>query len=109
MSEIKAYTAEADIEGNRFVCLGTEDGAVKQATAGSKIIGATGFVGAAGGKTVDVNHSRLVEVQLGGTVAAGDDLISDAEGKAVKTSDGEAAAVALSSGTANAIIFVIMK
>ncbi|MFV0626155.1 MAG: hypothetical protein ACK5N8_02240 [Alphaproteobacteria bacterium] len=110
MNNIKAYTAGSDIEGNRFITFDTAEGVVKMATASSVVIGTTGYIGSVAEKIVDVDHNRLVEVQVGGTVAVGDGLISDANGKAVKAGEGVSPiAIALASGTADAIIFVLMK
>lgn len=129
MNTIKPYTAEADIEGHRFVAFGATEGGVKQAAAGNTVIGVTGFVGALANRTVDVEHGVLAEVQLADTVAQGDELAVGTDGKAVKaapattvsvlktdetpvtvTIPGDTVvAVALEAGAADAVISVRIK
>lgn len=50
----------------------------------AKLVGTIGKVGAPAGQMADVERTKVPRVQLGGTVAAGDQLTSDASGKAVK-------------------------
>lgn len=61
------------------------DGEVTQAAAGGdKLVGVAGQVGAdAAGDRIDINHAGVVPVEFGGNVAFGDELTSDANGKAV--------------------------
>lgn len=107
----KAYRAETAIEGHRFITFGTADGDVKMTTAKTDVvIGVSEFVGAKADRTVDICHSRRVEVQLGGTVVRGDELTAAADGQAVKAATGDKiAAIALNDGVKDDIITVLMK
>lgn len=107
----KAYHAESAIEGHRLITFGTADGEVKMTTAKTDVvIGVSEYIGAEQDQTVDVSHCRRVEVQLGGTVARGDELTAAADGKAVKAATGDKiAAIALNDGVSDDIITVLMK
>lgn len=108
---IKAYRAEAAIEGHRLITFGTEEGDVKMTAAKTDIvIGASNYIGSEADRTIDVDHGRRVEIQLAGTVARGDDLAAAADGKAAKAASGDkVVAVALNDGVENDIISVLMK
>jgi hypothetical protein len=68
---------------------GTDD-AVSQATAPSeKLYGVSGQLGAASGARLDVHLQGLVPVEYGATVAHGDPLTADAEGRAVPATFGD--------------------
>jgi hypothetical protein len=54
------------------------------AAATDPLVGTTGKLGAAAGELADVYRGGLGEVTLGGTVAAGDPLTSNAAAKAIK-------------------------
>ena len=84
---IKTMTAEAAVESNRIVKHGAADtGAIQATAASSKMFGVSNQYGAAAsGDDLDVVVSGIAEVELGGTVAAGDLLTSDAVGKAIAT------------------------
>lgn len=84
-SVIKSYVAEAAVEACRIVKYGAADGQVlKGAAAADKLVGvAAPSVDSAIGDQVDVVKSGPAEVRLGGAVARGDLLTSDANGKAV--------------------------
>ncbi len=58
---------------------------IQAAAATDALIGATGILGAASGERVDIHMGRIMEVEYGGTVTAGDWLTSDADGKAIAT------------------------
>lgn len=84
---IKAYQATAAIAPFRIAAFvePTVSNKVAQATAGTAILaGTTGKVGGAAGEMIDVTRVGIGSVQLGGTVATGDRLTSDANGMAIK-------------------------
>ena len=87
----KNYTAEAAILANRIVKAGAADYAVLQAagaTAADKSIGISTEIDSAIGERVDVVHEGIAELKLGGTVARGDPLTSDATGRGVAAAPG---------------------
>jgi hypothetical protein len=80
----KNYLAEGAISANRFVKVGAADYGVLQAAAvADKIIGITTEIDASSGERVDVVHEGIADLKLGGTVARGDLLTSDATGQGV--------------------------
>lgn len=80
----KSYTAEGAISANRFVKVGAADYGVLQAAAvADKIIGISTEIDAATGERTDVVHEGIADLKLGGTVARGDLLTSDATGQGV--------------------------
>jgi hypothetical protein len=82
----RARVAEAAIQGFRIVKAGTADmSAVPAAAATDKLLGTTDKLDHAIGEVADVAVIPVAQVRLGGTVAAGDALTSDANGKAVAT------------------------
>ena len=81
----KTMDAEGEIAPYRICAHGTADYAVKQATAATDaLVGTADELGLQPNGRVDVCMGWLPEVEAGGTLAAGDPLTSDAEGKAVK-------------------------
>lgn len=84
-SHARAYTAAAAIPARRFVKF-TADKTVGLATSATDdIIGVTADVGAdAAGDIVDVYRSGPAQVDFGGNVARGKEVVSDANGKAVQ-------------------------
>lgn len=86
MTEFRSYKAEAGVEGFRILKFGSANGtAVKASAATDKIIGTSDGLDKAAGELVDSAVGDVHEVRLGGTVARGDALTSDANGKAVAT------------------------
>lgn len=81
----KCYTADAAIAPYRIAKFGAADGNVAQGAAATDLlIGVVGRVAvAAAGDRVDVSRSGIREVEYGGAVARGDQLTSDANGKAI--------------------------
>lgn len=80
----KAYVAEAAIAAARIVKFGAADGQVVQAAAvGDKLIGVSNELAAAIGERCDIVRVGIADVQLGGAVARGDPITSDANGKGV--------------------------
>ena len=93
----KSYTAEGAIGANLIVKVGAADyGVLVAAAATDKLIGISTEVSAASGERLDVVHSGIADLKLGGTVARGDLLTSDASGQGVTA--------APSAGTNNRII-----
>ena len=81
----KNFEAEGEIGPYVIVTHGTADYAVKAATGATVALGGTtDELGKLSNGGVDVCTGGIPEVALGGTVAAGDPLTSDASGKAVK-------------------------
>lgn len=81
----KNFEAEGEIGPYVIVTHGTADYAVKAATGATvALVGTTDELGKLSNGRVDVSTGGIPEVALGGTVAAGDPLTSDASGKAVK-------------------------
>ena len=81
----KNFEAEGEIGPYVSVTHGTADYAVKAATGATvALVGTTDELGKLSNGRVDVCTGGIPEVALGGTVAAGDPLTSDASGKAVK-------------------------
>ncbi|RWC58913.1 capsid cement protein [Mesorhizobium sp.] len=84
---IRSYAASAAIAAFRFVAF--SDAANSQtiaqgAAATDPLIGVSDKMGGDVGDMVDVVRGGLASITLGGTVAAGDPLTSDASGKAIK-------------------------
>lgn len=107
----KSFTATGAIAPFRIVAFTVTDLKVAQAAAATdKLAGVTDSLGAtAAGQTVEVLQGGWGEVQLGGTVAAGDPLTSDANGKAVKATVAAATVksvigIAQKAGVANDIV-----
>ena len=81
----KNFEAEGEIGPYVIVTHGTADYAVKAATGATvALVGTRQNAGNLSNGRVDVCTGGIPEVALGGTVAAGDPLTSDASGKAVK-------------------------
>jgi len=80
----KSYLAEGAISANRIVKVGAADYGVLQAAAvGDKLIGISTEIDTASGERIDVVHEGIADLKLGGTVARGDLLTSDASGQGV--------------------------
>ena len=80
----KQYVAEAAINANRIVKYGTSDEFVVQGAAvGDAIFGVVENVAPALGERCDVVTHGIAEVKLGGTVARGGPITSDATGQGV--------------------------
>lgn len=84
---IRSYEASADVAGNRIVKFSDTASSSKVAQGAANtdpLMGVSDRMGASAGDMLDVHRAGLAPVQLGGTVAAGDKLTSDADGKAIK-------------------------
>ena len=86
---IKSYNAESAINPYTIVKFGANDlGVVSAAAATDKLVGVSREFGTASGEPVDVIHDGITYVKLGGTVARGDFLTSDATGQAITAAPG---------------------
>lgn len=87
----KSKDAGAAIAGYRFVKpSGSNDNEVIQAAAATdSICGISDALGADSGGRCDVHFSGQPELELGGSVSAGDLLTSDADGKGVEAASGK--------------------
>jgi len=102
----KSRDAGADVAPYRFVKPGGSDYAVVQAAAASdSIVGISDSLGGSSGGRVDVHKIGIGQIELGGSVTAGDLLTSDADGKGVIAATGNRfGAVAEVDGVAGDII-----
>lgn len=115
MDLIKSYYSAVPIFGRRFV-LQLADTVVGPAIANtSKIFGISGHLDADAGAPCDVHHAGIAELVLGGKVACGDLLTSDAAGAGVElsaamlaVSSARCGAMALQAGVAGDIIRVLV-
>jgi uncharacterized protein DUF2190 len=111
----KSYTAEGAISANRIVKVGAADWGVLQAAAvGDKSIGVSTEIDAASGERVDVVHEGIADLKLGGTVARGDLLTSDASGQGVTAApaggtNNRIVGMALVSGVSGDVIPVLVN
>ncbi len=85
----KTYTAGGTVNPYRLCKFGGADTTILQAAAATDaIIGVSGQIGAASGEVLDITLVGVGEVQAGGAITRGNQLTSDANGKAVVASDG---------------------
>lgn len=110
----KTYLAEGAIAARSIVRVGSSEGAIAQASAATDaILGVNERLDAGAGERVDIIHSGIVEVVLGGSVTYGDPLTADASGHAVKAApaagiNNQVVGKALTSGVAGDIIPVLI-
>lgn len=103
----KTLDAEGEIAPYRICAHGTNDYAAKQAAAATDaLMGTADELGKQANGRVDVCMGWMPEVEAGGTLAAGDPITSDANGKAVKATTGGSRIIgfAMSSASAGDII-----
>jgi len=102
------YTAEGAIPARRIAKYGTANDSRALATAATALAGITTDVGESeSGRRVDVQEDGECQLQLGQSVAAGDWLTSDSQGRGIIASPvDEVIARAKESGTENEIIRV---
>ncbi|UYZ84290.1 DUF2190 family protein [Entomomonas sp. E2T0] len=87
---ISAFMAITDIEANLIVATTGNDGEAKQATAATDyLLGTSSEIGVTQGRHVSVIRSGLSNVVYGGTIAIGDPVTSDAQGRAIKATAGD--------------------
>ena len=85
-SDFRGRLAEAAVERFRIVKIGAAVGScIKASSPTDKLLGTSDELAHVTGEMVDVAVGPVPFVKLGGTVAAGDALTSDANGKAVAT------------------------
>lgn len=110
-SLIKNYIAEGDIAAHSICKPGTVEGkAAINAGQDFNYLGVVDKLGGADGYRCDLTHGGISLVKLGGTVAFGDELVSDTSGTAIAKANGNAhenatvIGIALEAGTVGAII-----
>ena len=101
------FKAEEAIGKNLFVKAGTDTDKVKKGTAGAAVLGVSGDEDTASGSNIVVQTSGNVKVLAGGTIAVGDRIACDANGKAVAAgASTETYGVALTAGASGDLITV---
>ncbi len=113
----KSFNAVGAINANSIVKAGANDYDVLQsagATTADKSIGITTEVASASGERCDVILAGVADLKLGGTVARGDPITSDASGNGVTAAPGAGTnnrivGFALISGVSGDIIPVFMS
>jgi len=111
----KSHQAEGTINPFRIVRFGAADYGVLQASGPTDLsIGVSTEVDSTTGERTDVIHSGIADLRLGGTVARGQLITSDAQGRGVAAAPAAGAnnryiAVALISGVADDIIPVLLS
>ncbi len=106
----KSYLAEGAISASRIVKVGAADwGALQAAAVSDKLIGISTEIDSASGERIDVVQEGIADLKLGGTVARGDLLTSDASGQGVTAApaagtNNRVVGVALVSGVSGDII-----
>lgn len=84
---IRSFPCSADVAGNRIVKFSDVNASMKVAAgaaATDPLIGISDAMGGLNGGLVDVTLLGTANLKLGGTVAAGDPITSDANGAGVK-------------------------
>lgn len=90
----KNYTAESAVTKFRIVAFGSSEGQViHAASATAKSMGVSMELDADLGDRVDIARAGIADVEYGGTIAAGDVLTADSEGRAVVAAPGAGANV----------------
>lgn len=85
-SDFRGRLAEGTVEAYRIVKSGAAAGScVKASAATDKLLGTSDELDHVAGEMVDIAVGPVPKVRLGGTVAVGDWLTSDANGKAIAT------------------------
>jgi hypothetical protein len=94
----------------RIITAGVADDAVAQSTAGSeKLVAVSGQLGCATTERLDVYYQGCVPVEYGGTIANGDPITADADGRAVKAGpDDTVIGHAMEAGAADEIGSVLL-
>lgn len=105
--QIVTRTAETDCAQYLIAAMGSGLGKIVLADGDNTPIGAIVQPGdCKTGDRVDVMEAGIGELRLGGSVAPGDTLVSDANGQAVTGTSGKAIGIALDSGVMGDIIDV---
>lgn len=109
------YNAGGAIAKRRLVKFGADDKTVVQAAAAADLtIGASTDVDTAIGEPTDVIHDGLALVQAGGAITRGQEVTSDANGKAVAAApaagvNNRIAGIALQSAVLDDLIWVSLS
>lgn len=112
---VKSYDATGTINPYRFVKFDSADyNVIQGAAATDSLIGASTDIAAASGERVDVIHGGIASIKLGGTVARGGLVTSDASGQGVAAAPASGAnnrigGMALASGVSGDIIPVLLS
>jgi len=110
----KNFTTGAATEPYRLVKLTGDDQVEHAAATTDTIIGATTEIGTDGaGERQDVHVVGIAEVELGGNVSRGDQVTSDANGKAVTASpaagtNAQVAGIAMDGGVDGDIVDILL-
>lgn len=113
--DFRGYKAQGTVGARRIVKHGSADQTCVIATAATdKLIGTSDSLDKVAGEVVDVDQRRIGEVVLGGTVARGDPLTSDAAGAAVLAAPAGGSNVRLigyadQSGVVGDVIFYLIE
>lgn len=113
---IKTYVADGVVNGGRIVKAGSADGKVAQAAGvADKILGVSDLMTGpfADGDRLDVIHDGIADVGIGGTVAFGDPITSNASGQGVTAApaagtNNQVVGKALAAGVSGDIIPVLL-
>ena len=107
----KSYVAGGAIGANCFVKFGADDNTVVAAAAATDaIIGVNDNIVRVTGDRTDVIHVGIADVKLGGTVARGAEVTSDATGQGVAgASTNRIGGVALTSGVSGDIVPMLIQ
>ena len=85
------FKAKAELKGNQGLALALNEGKLELPAAGANVLGLSLFTNddAKAGDSLTVQVKAIGKWIAGGTIAAGDELATDAAGKAVKATDGQ--------------------
>lgn len=85
------FKAKAELKGNQGLALALNEGKLELPAAGANVLGLSLFTNddAKAGDSLTVQVKDIGKWIAGGTIAAGDELATDAAGKAVKATDGQ--------------------
>lgn len=110
----KNYLTEAAISAFRIVKMGAADyGILTAAAVSDKLIGITTEIDSISGERCDVVHAGIADLKLGGAVARGDQITSDATGQGLTAApaagtNNRTVGIALISGVLGDIIPVLV-
>lgn len=109
-----SFVAEAAILPARIVKAGVGNGVQTAASSSDKVFGISTEVDAALGERVDVVLEGTADLKLGGTIARGDFLVADSQGRGVTASpaagaNAQVTVMALTSGVTGDLIEVLVN
>lgn len=107
----KTYCADAAIEENRFVKLGSSDKHVAKSAAAEKAIGVNMSENVQTGDDCEIAHlGGGALIKAAGAITRGDSIKSDANGQAVVAASGEwAPGIAMESAVAGDVINILLN